>query len=55
MVWYFIGVTYIHTYFIYYRINRTLHGRLEIGNFSSSVEKYFSTVGDKFSYLRAAM
>ena len=31
MVWNFIGV---------YIINRTLHGRLEIRNFSSSVEKY---------------
>ena len=30
MVWYFIGV---------YIINRTLHGRLEIRNFSSRVEK----------------
>ena len=30
--WYFIGV---------YIINRTLHGGLEIRNFSSSVEKYF--------------
>ena len=34
MVWYFIGV---------YIINRTLHGRLEIRNFSSSVEKYFTS------------
>ena len=32
MVWYFIGV---------YIINRTLHGRLEIRNFSSSGEKLF--------------
>ena len=32
MVWYFIGV---------YIINRTLHGRLEIRNFSSRVEKIF--------------
>ena len=32
MVWYFIGV---------YIINRTLHGRLEIQNFSSCVEKIF--------------
>ena len=30
MVWYFIGV---------YIINKTLHGRLEIQNFSSRVEK----------------
>ena len=34
MVWYFIGV---------YIINKTLHGRLEIRNFSSSVEKYFTS------------
>ena len=33
MVWHFIGV---------YIINRTLHGRLEIRNFSSRVEKYFT-------------
>ena len=33
MVWYFIG---------FYIINRTLHGHLEIWNFSSSVEKYFT-------------
>ena len=47
MVWYFIGV---------YIINRTLHGRLEIRNFSSRVEnislrslvKYFSTLEEKF-------
>ena len=32
MVWHFIGV---------YIINRTLHGRLEIRNFSSRVEKIF--------------
>ena len=32
MIWYFIDV---------YIINRTLHGRLEIGNFSLSVEKKF--------------
>ena len=32
MVWYFIGV---------YIINRTLHGCLEIRNFSSRVEKIF--------------
>ena len=32
MVWHFIGV---------YIINRTLHGYLEIQNFSSCVEKYF--------------
>ena len=33
IVWYFIGV---------YIIKRTLHGRLEIRNFSSRVEKYFT-------------
>ena len=33
MVWHFIGV---------YIINRTLHDRLEIQNFSSRVEKYFT-------------
>ena len=33
MVWYFIGV---------YIINRTLHGRSEIRNFSSLVKKYFT-------------
>ena len=32
MVWYFIG---------FYIINRTSHGRLEIRNFSSCVEKIF--------------
>ena len=35
MVWYFIGV---------YIINRTLHGRLEIRNFSSHVENNISLV-----------
>ena len=47
MVWYFIGV---------YIINRTLHGRLEIRNFSSRVEitfhewaqRYFSKLEAKF-------
>ena len=46
MFWYFIGV---------YIINRTLHGRLEIWNSSSRVEKifhlfvkYFSTLKEKF-------
>ena len=34
MIWYFIGV---------YIINRILHGRLEIPNFSSSVEKYLTS------------
>ena len=38
MVWHFIGV---------YIINRTLHDRLEIRNFSC-VEKYFSTLEEKF-------
>ena len=38
MVWYFIGV---------YIINRTLHGRLEIQNFSLSVEKYFTSEHSK--------
>ena len=33
MVWHFIGV---------YIINRILHDRLEIRNFSSRVEKYFT-------------
>ena len=33
MAWYFIGV---------YVINRTLHGCLEIQNFFSLVEKYFT-------------
>ena len=48
MIWYFIGV---------YIISRILHGRLEIPNFTSSVEKYltserseiyFSTLEEKF-------
>ena len=34
MVWHFIGV---------YIINRTLHDRLEMRNFSSRVEKYFTS------------
>ena len=34
MIWNFIGV---------YIINRTLHGRLEIQNFSFRVEKYFTS------------
>ena len=34
MVWYFIGV---------YIINRTLHGHLDIRNFSSRIEKIFHT------------
>ena len=33
MIWYFVGV---------YIINRTLNGRLEVQNFSSRVEKYFT-------------
>ena len=57
MVWYFIGV---------YIINRTLHGRLEIRNFSSRVEKIFHSFAAltreiffntrrEISYLHAAM
>ena len=56
MVLYFIGV---------YMINRTLHGRLEIPNFSSCVEKNISLVhcahslifqhSKEISYLCAAM
>ena len=57
MVWYFIGV---------YIINRTLHGRLEIQNFSSRVEKIFDSFAAlirdivfntrrEVSYLHAAM
>ena len=57
MVWYFIGV---------YIINRTLHGRLEIQNFSSRVEKIFHEWAQRtseiffntrreISYLRAAI
>ena len=57
MVWYFIGV---------YIINRILHGRLEIRNFSSHVEKIFHSFAAltreicfntrrEISYLRAAM
>ena len=38
MVWYFIGV---------YIINRTLHGRLDIRNFSSLVEKNDSVIIDR--------
>ena len=45
MVWYFIGL---------YIIIRTLHGRLEVRNFSSRVKKYFNTRRE-ISYLRAAM
>ena len=42
MVWYFIGV---------YIINRTSHGRLEIRNYSSSVEKYFTSQrGERVKY-----
>ena len=41
MVWYFIGV---------YIINRTLHGRLEIPNFSSRVEKNISLVRSAHSW-----
>ena len=39
MVWYFIGV---------YIINRTLHGRLEIRNFSSRVENISPVTAEKF-------
>ena len=39
MVWHFIGV---------YIINRILHGRLEIRNFSSRVEKKISILEEKF-------
>ena len=57
MVWYFIGV---------YKMNRTLHGRLEIRNFFSCIEefvtcslrslvKYFLNTRGEISYLRAAM
>ena len=53
MVWHFIGV---------YIINRTLHGHLEIRNFSSRVEKNISPVRCahswnifQHSYLHAAM
>ena len=57
MVWHFIGV---------YIINRTLHGRLEIRNFSPHVEKIFNAFAalprEKFFntlreilYLRTAM
>ena len=43
MVWFFIGV---------YIINRTLHGHLEIWNFSSRVEKNISLVREYFSKLK---
>ena len=57
MVWYFIGV---------YIINRTLHGRSEIQNFCSRVEKIFHERAQRMSemffntrreilYLRVAM
>ena len=46
MVWYFIGV---------YIINRTLHGRLEIQNFSSCVEEVFFNTRWEILYFRAAM
>jgi len=39
MVWYFIGV---------YIINRTLHGRLQIRNFSSRIENIFQKLEEKF-------
>ena len=41
MVWHFIGV---------YIINRTLHDRLEIRNFSSRVEKYFTSERNIFQH-----
>ena len=40
MVWYFIGV---------YIINRTLHGRLEIRNFSSRLEKIFRSFAECYN------
>ena len=57
MVWYLIGV---------YIVNRTLHGRLEIQNFSSHVEEVFHSFAvltreiffntpKEISYLRTAM
>ena len=48
MVWYFIGV---------YKMNRILHGRLEIGNFFSCVEECFTSerTRGQISYLRATM
>ena len=57
MVWYLIGV---------YIVNRTLHGRLEIRNFSSDVEEVFHSFAvltreiffntpKEISYLRTAM
>ena len=57
MVWHFIGV---------YMINRIVHGRLEIRNFSSRVEKIFHSLAaltrERFfntrreiSYLHATM
>ena len=46
MVWYFIGV---------HIINRTLHGCLEIRNFSSHVEKMFFNTQREILYLRVAM
>ena len=42
MVWHFIGV---------YIINRTLHDRLEIRNFSSRVEKYFTSERSKRNFV----
>ena len=48
MVWYFIDV---------YIINRRLHGRLEMRNFASCVEKIFHSFAHSWeiSYLRAAI
>ena len=43
LTWYFIGV---------YIINRTLHDCLEIRNFSSRVEKYFTRLRNIFQHLK---
>ena len=42
MVWYFVD---------FYIINRTLHGRLEIQNFSSRVEKIFHSFASKGNFV----
>ena len=58
ITWYFIGV--------FFNRERILHGSTEVRNFSSSVEKYFtseqrkqekylSTQDEKMSYLQAAI
>ena len=41
MVLYFIEMIWYQLHWCLYN-NRTLHGRLEIPNFSSSVKKYFT-------------